>query len=461
MEPSFSDAELESCLAQLKLIFEGRFSTSRAVLDQHGHDESWHSCLPPNAVLFAENSQDVSRCVEQCARYGIPVIPFGTGSSMEGNVNAVYGGVSIDTSRMAEIVQVNPADMDCEVEAGVTREQLNQYLRDTGLFFPVDPGANASLGGMAATRASGTTTVMYGSMRENVIGLEVVTADGKIVTVGSRARKSSSGYDLTKLFVGSEGTLGVITRVKLRLHPLPESILAMTACFPDVQKAVEATCEVMQCGIPVARAELLDELEMQAVNNYCATGYPLTPALFFEFHSSATNVNDIVEQVQELCEFHGALEIKHASSVEERNRIWDARHKVAFAERTLRPGSETLVTDVAVPISCLAEAIQTAKTALAETDLIAPLCGHVGDGNFHFAILLDRNNPDEIDKAESFHKTLIENAIALGGTVSGEHGIGMGKSRYMKAEHGDSLELMRAIKKSFDPLNIMNPGKIF
>ncbi len=380
---------------------------------------------------------------------------------MEGNVNAVQGGISIDTSRMNNILQVNPGDMDCEVEAGVTREQLNHYLRDTGLFFPVDPGANASFGGMAATRASGTTTVMYGSMRENVIGLEVVTADAKIITTGGRARKSSSGYDLTRLFVGSEGTLGVITRVKLRLHPVPETTIAMTAYFPDVQKAVEATCDVMQAGIPIARAELLDELEIKAVNNYCNVQFPVMPALFFEFHSSATVVNEIIEQVQELCEYHSAIQIKYATNLEERKEIWEARHKVAFAERTLRPGTQTFVTDVAVPITRLSEAIQTAQNDLKKTGLIAPLCGHVGDGNFHFALLVDRDNADEITQAEVFHDRLIQNAIALGGTISGEHGIGMGKQDYMEDEHGESLELMRIIKKALDPLGIMNPDKIF
>ncbi len=461
MKSAYSSRDLENCLSALTGIFGARISTSQPVLEQHGHDESWHPASPPNAVFFPQSTTDVSQCVEQCARHRIPVIPFGTGSSMEGNVNAVQGGVSIDTSRMNNILQVTPGDMDCEVEAGVTREQLNHYLRDTGLFFPVDPGANASFGGMAATRASGTTTVMYGSMRENVIGLEVVTADAKIIKTGGRARKSSSGYDLTRLFVGSEGTLGVITRVKLRLHPVPETTIAMTAYFPDVQKAVETTCDVMQSGIPVARAELLDELEIQAVNNYCNTRFPIMPALFFEFHSSTTAANDIVEQVQELCEHNAAVQIEYATSRKERSKIWEARHKVAFAERTLRPGSQTFVTDVAVPVTRLSEAIQTAQDDLKQTGLIAPLCGHVGDGNFHFALLIDRDNPDEISQAEGFHDRLIQNAIALGGTVSGEHGIGLGKQGYMQDEHGESLALMRTIKKALDPTGIMNPDKIF
>jgi D-lactate dehydrogenase (cytochrome) len=461
MKKAIAYGDIDSCVAILKMQFENKISTTNAILEQHGHDESWHPGNPPNAVFFPENTADVAACVEICAEYRVPVIPFGTGSSMEGNVNAVLGGVSIDTSRLEQIIQVNPGDMDCEVEAGVTREQLNHYLRDTGLFFPVDPGANASIGGMAATRASGTTTVKYGSMRENVIGLEVVTAEGKIIEVGGRARKSSSGYDLTRLFVGSEGTLGVITRVKLRLHPLPESVMAITACFPTCQNAVEATCEVMQMGIPVARAELMDELAIQAVNNYCGTDYPCLPSLFFEFHGGLTDTNKIAEQVRELFSEHNVVQIENASTPEACNKIWDARHQLAFAERTLRPGSQTFVTDVAVPVTAMPEAILAAKDDLEKTGLIAPLCGHVGDGNFHFAVLIDRSIPQEVESVEQFHHRLVSKAIALGGTVSGEHGIGMGKMKYMKTEHGDSLELMQSIKAALDPKGIMNPDKIF
>ncbi len=445
----------------LRQRFGDRFSTSASVLDQHGHDESWHPTAPPDAVLFARCAGDIVDCAKLCARHQVPMIPFGTGSSMEGNVNASRGGISIDTSRMNNILAVNPTDMDCEVEAGVTREQLNLELRHTGLFFPVDPGANASIGGMAATRASGTTTIKYGSMRENVIGLEVVLADGTVIRTGGRARKSSSGYDLTRLFVGSEGTLGIIAKVLLRLHPVPESIVAMTACFATIQQAVEATCDIVQAGIPMARAELLDELEMKAINNYCKTDFPVAPTLFFEFHGNASTVDQATEWIKTLCEEYAASDVRIATTAVERDILWDARHKIAFAERTLRPGSQSFVTDVAVPVSRLPEAIQMARADLEEINLIAPLSGHVGDGNFHFVLLIDRENPDEITLAEQFHERLINNAIELGGTITGEHGVGLGKSRYLEREHGAAVRVMRAIKNSLDPDGLLNPGKIF
>jgi len=453
--------DTKKCIAELKERFKDRVSTSSSVLDQHGHDESWHESAPPDAVLFSETTDDVVHCAKICSRYMVPIIPFGTGSSMEGNVNALYGGISIDTSRMNTILAINAADMDCEVEAGVTREQLNQYLRDQGLFFPVDPGANASLGGMAATRASGTTTVKYGSMRENVIGLEVVLADGTLLNTGGRARKSSSGYDLPRLFVGSEGTLGIITKLFLRLHPVPETILAMSAHFPTIEAAVELTCEVMQAGLPVARVELLDELSVEAINNYSKTEFPISPTLFFEFHGSSPTVSEAADMVQELCDEHDAYRVSRATTQEDRNRIWNARHNLAFAERTLRPGAQTFVTDVTVPVSCLPAAISAAKADLKKINLVAPLSGHVGDGNFHFALLINREDPHEIELAEKFHQRLIDNALSLGGTVSGEHGIGMGKIRHFNIEHGNAISVMRGIKLSMDPNGLLNPGKLF
>ena len=453
--------DITKCIKDLKQRFEDKVSTSASVLNQHGHDESWHLCAPPDAVLFAATSDDVVQCAKICSRYKVPIIPFGTGSSMEGNVNALFGGISIDTSQMNTILAINAADMDCEVEAGVTREQLNQYLRDQGLFFPVDPGANASLGGMAATRASGTTTVKYGSMRENVIGLEVVLADGTLINTGGRARKSSSGYDLTRLFVGSEGTLGIVTKLLLRLHPVPEMILAMSAHFPTIEAAVELTCEIMQAGLPVARVELLDELAIKAINNYSKTEFPVAPTLLFEFHGNSATVSEVADMVQELCDEYGASAVSRATSQEDRKRIWNARHNLAFAERTLRPGTETFVTDVAVPVSCLPAAISAAKADLKKIDLIAPLSGHVGDGNFHFVLLINREDPHEIELAEKFHDRLINNALRLGGTVSGEHGIGMGKIDHFNTEHGEAISVMRRIKHSLDPDGLLNPGKLF
>lgn len=454
-------SDIEGCIANLKDRFGDQISTSESVLNHHGHDESWHETAPPDAIMFAEAPSDVALCAEVCSQYKVPIIPFGTGSSMEGNVNAIRGGVSINTSRMNTILTVNAADMDCEVEAGVTREELNHHLRDQGLFFPVDPGANASLGGMAATRASGTTTVKYGSMRENVIGLEVVLADGTTLRTGGRARKSSSGYDLTRLFVGSEGTLGIFTKVLLRLHPIPEVILAMSADFPAIESAVGLTCDIMQTGLSIARVELLDELAIEAINNYSKTTYPIAPTLFFEFHGNSTGVSETADLVQELCEDYGAGTVNRATSQEDRNRIWNARHNLAFAERTLRPGAQSFVTDVAVPVSSLPTAIRTAKEDLVSTGLVAPLCGHVGDGNFHFALLINKNDAQEIELAEAFHDRLIENALKLGGTVSGEHGIGMGKILHFNNEHGNAVTVMRSIKLALDPHQLLNPGKLF
>ncbi|MEM7169418.1 MAG: FAD-linked oxidase C-terminal domain-containing protein [Pseudomonadota bacterium] len=450
-----------ACQAELREWFDSKVSTQFSVREHHGHDESWHTPAVPDYVLFAESASDVVACAKICTKYQVPMIPFGTGSSMEGNVQAVEGGLSIDTSRMDRILSVNAGDMDCEVEAGVTREALNLHLRDKGLFFPVDPGANASLAGMAATRASGTTTVRYGSMRDNVIGLEVVLADGTAIRTGGRARKSSSGYDLTRLFVGSEGTLGVITKVRLRLHPIPESIVAMTAQFATVEDAVDLTCTIMQAGLPVARAELLDELAMTAINRYCRTDFPVLPSLFFEFHGAASTVTEVSDVVQALCEEQNAVGLQIASQPEDRKKIWDARHKIAFAERTLRPGAQTFVTDVAVPISALPEAIRAAKSDLHDTGMIAPLSGHVGDGNFHLALLIDREISEEVTRAEQFHERLIEKAIGLGGSISGEHGIGMGKARFLEREHGEAVSVMRTIKHALDPLGLLNPGKIF
>jgi D-lactate dehydrogenase (cytochrome) len=445
----------------LKQRFGDRLSTAAAVREQHGHDESYHPVEPPDAVCFAQSTEDVVAAVEICARYGMPMIPFGTGTSLEGHVAARQGGLSIDLGQMNQVLRVSAEDLDCTVQAGVTRKQLNEYLRDTGLFFPIDPGADASIGGMAATRASGTNAVRYGTMRENVLALSVVTADGKLVKTANRARKSSAGYDLTRLFVGSEGTLGIITEVTLKLYGIPEAISAAICPFPSVADAVDTVIEIIQAGIPVARIELLDEVQIDACNRYSKLDLKVAPTLFFEFHGTAASVREQAEMAAGFAAEHGGAGFDWTASPEARAKLWQARHDAYYAALALRPGSRGWATDVCVPISRLAEAIGATKADLAGASMPVALVGHVGDGNFHLCFVLDPNKPAEFDEAARINDRMVTRALALGGTCTGEHGVGYGKMGYLEAEHGaEALDVMRRIKQALDPRGLMNPGKI-
>jgi D-lactate dehydrogenase (cytochrome) len=450
----------DDLIQALRAVVGDRLSTSAAVREQHGKDESYHAPHPPDAVVFAESTREISDVVKLCAARDVPVIPFGTGTSLEGHVAALKGGVCIDVSRMKRIVAVNAADMDATVEAGVTRKQLNEHLRDMGLFFPIDPGADASLGGMAATRASGTNAVRYGTMRENVLALSVVLADGRVIRTSRRARKSSAGYDLTRLFVGSEGTLGVIAELTLRLYGIPEAISAAVCPFPDLKSAVETVILTIQSGIPVARIELLDEVQMDAVNRHSKLDYPVQPTLFFEFHGSAAGVIEQVEQVKGIAAEFGAGDFQWATKPEDRSKLWQARHDAYYACLALKPGCKALATDVCVPISRLAECILETRRDIAATGLLAPIVGHVGDGNFHVVVVMDPDDADEMARTKAFNERLVMRAIAMDGTCTGEHGVGYGKIDFLTAEHGEAVSVMRALKTALDPRNIMNPGKI-
>ncbi|MCA8908909.1 MAG: FAD-binding protein [Rhodospirillaceae bacterium] len=447
-------------IAELAGLFGKRLATDAAAREAHGRDESYHPVLPPDAVVYAESTEEVAAVVRCCAAHGVPVIPFGVGTSLEGGVGALTGGISIDLSGMNRVVRLSVPDLDCTVEAGVTRKQLNTHLRDTGLFFPIDPGADATLGGMAATRASGTNAVRYGTMRDAVLGLTAVMADGSIVKTGTRARKSSAGYDLTRLLVGSEGTLGIITEVTLRLHGVPEAMSAAVCAFPDIAAAVDTVIETIQMGVPVARIELLDEVEMDAVNRYSKLDYPVQPTLFFEFHGSQASVAEQAETVAELAGEHGGSDFQWATLPEERSRLWQARHDAYYAAIALRPGCKGMPTDVCVPISKLAECVVETKRDLVESDLLGPLVGHVGDGNFHLCLVVDTADPEEVERAEALHARMVNRALAAGGTCTGEHGVGYGKLGFMETEHGGGLAVMRAIKQALDPQNILNPGKV-
>ena len=457
---SASDNAVASAIAELAALLGDRLTTSTAIREQHGRDESYHAAFAPDAVGFAETTEEVAEIVKICARHGVPVIAFGTGTSLEGHVAALHGGVSVDVSRMNRVLRVSPADMDVTVQAGVTRKQLNEHLRDTGLFFPIDPGADASLGGMTATRASGTNAVRYGTMRENVLSLTVVLADGRIIRTARRSRKSSAGYDLTRLFVGSEGTLGIITEVTVRLHAIPEAISAAVVSFPTLDAAVETVIEVIQSSIPVARIELLDDVQMDACNRYSKLNYAVAPTLFFEFHGTTRSVAEQAEQVRELASGHGGGDFQWATKPEERSKLWQARHDAYYAALALRPGCKGWATDVCVPISRLAECIAETKQDLAGATVKAALVGHVGDGNFHLVYLIDPNNPAEIAEASELNDRMVGRALAMEGTCTGEHGVGYGKLAYMQAEHGEAVSVMRQIKLALDPANIMNPGKL-
>jgi D-lactate dehydrogenase (cytochrome) len=438
-----------------------RVSRSDDVRRRHGTDESWHPPASPDLVVYPRTTEEVVAVVDACRAARAPIVPFGAGTSLEGHVAALAGGVSVDLSGMNRILRVDVDDLDATVEAGVTRKQLDGFLRPKGVFFPVDPGADATIGGMAATRASGTTAVRYGTMRDNVLALTVVTGRGRVLRTGSRARKSAAGYDLTRLFVGSEGTLGIVTEVTLRVYPTPEAISAAVCPFPSVDAAVACVIQTIQLGIPVARIELLDELELEAVNRRAGLSYAVAPTLFLEFHGSEAAVAEQAESVCEIAAEHGAGEVVWAAGQEERTRLWEARHQSYEAVLALRPGAKGYVTDVCVPISQLAACISDTRADIAEAGLVGPIVGHVGDGNFHVTFLVDPDDADELRRVEDATDRMVRRAIGLGGTCTGEHGVGYGKSRYLELEHGpEAVEAMRALKNALDPDDLLNPGKI-
>lgn len=445
---------------ELAARFGSRFSRRPADLEAHGRGESYHPTQPPQAVCRVTGTDEVAAVVTLCAAHRVPVIPFGAGTSLEGHVTAPHGGVCIDLGGMNRIVAVRPGDLDATVEAGVTRQQLNAHLRDQGLFFPVDPGAECTLGGMAATRASGTNAVRYGTMRENVISLTAVMADGTIVRTGGRARKSSAGYDLTRLLVGSEGTLGIITELTLRLYGIPEAVSAATCTFPDIARAVDAVIAAIQCGIPVARAELLDARTIQAVNHHFKAAFAEAPTLFFEFHGTPTGVEEQARQVQDIVAASGGSDFQWASGHEEANRLWHVRHNVHYAVQGMRPGAQVWSTDVCVPLSQLTDLIRITQDDVMAASFFISTVGHVGDGNFHLGLIVDPQNADELAEAAAINDRLVTRAIALDGTATGEHGVGVGKRKFMELEHGTGVPVMRALKQALDPLGILNPGKV-
>jgi len=452
---------MATALRVLAAQFGNRLVTSQAVREQHGNAITWIENQPPDAVVFPQSIEDVQAIVRICAEHRVPVIPFGTGTSLEGHVNAPFGGVSIDLRDMNRVLAVHAEDLDCVVQPGVTRKALNEHLRDQGVFFPIDPGADASLGGMAATRCSGTNAVRYGTMKDNVLALKVVNASGELMTTARRAKKSAAGYDLTRLMVGSEGTLGVIVELTLKLAGIPEAISGGVCPFPSVEACCNAAITTIQTGIPVARIELLDALQVRAVNLHAKLGLPETPMLFLEFHGTEAGVAEQYQRFGEIAAEFGGGPFEWTTRTEDRTRLWEARHNAALANFALRPGSSMIATDVCVPISRLAECVTETQRDIAESNLVAPIVGHVGDGNFHLTLLVDMNDAAEMARVRSFNERLIERALAMDGTCTGEHGVGQGKIKYLLAEHGPvALEAMRAIKRAFDPLGIMNPGKI-
>lgn len=452
---------IERTIAALAAKFGNRLVTSRAVREQHGNTLTWIENQPPDAVVYPQSTEDVQEVVRICAAVRVPIIPFGTGTSLEGHVNAPHGGVSIDFRDMNKVLAVHAEDLDCVIEPGITRKALNEYLRDKGVFFPIDPGADASLGGMAATRCSGTNAVRYGTMKDNVLALKVVMPSGEVMSTARRAKKSSAGYDLTRLIVGSEGTLGVITELTLRLAGIPEAISGGICPFPSVEACCNATILTIQTGIPVARIELLDELQVRAVNLYSKLGLRETPMLFVEFHGTQAGVAEQSERFGEIAKEFGGGPFQWTTQPEDRTKLWEARHNAALSTFTLRPGSKMIPTDVCVPISRLAECVTETQRDIAESRLVAPIVGHVGDGNFHLTLLVDMDDPAEIKVAKAFNERLVERALAMDGTCTGEHGVGQGKMKYLQAEHGlPALEAMRAVKRALDPDDIMNPGKM-
>lgn len=457
---SVPQRSIDAAIEELKSRFGEHVSQAAAVRERFGKDESFHQSVPPDAVVTAHSTEDVSEIVKICASHKVPVIPYGTGTSLEGHVAALHGGISINLQEMNQIIEVHDDDLDVVVQPGVTRKQLNRHLHDRGLFFPIDPGADASLGGMTACRASGTNAVRYGTMRENVLALTVVLADGRVIKTSRRARKSAAGYDLTRLFVGSEGTLGVITEITLRLYGIPESIGSAVCTFPDLDSAVSTVISTIQFGVPIARIELIDEVQIDAINRYSKTDLAIAPTLFLEFHGTERGVEEQSQIVQELAAEAGGSDFKWTTNTEERNRLWQARHDAAYACKALMPNGEIWATDVCVPISQLAECIRETQRDIRESKLIAPIVGHVGDGNFHLVLLVDKENPEETARAQALHERMVMRALAMGGTCTGEHGIGYGKLDFLIAEHGEAVSVMRSIKQALDPDNIMNPGKI-
>ena len=449
-------------VADLQTILGDRCTTNPTQLQNHSHGESYHTPGPPDVVVFPLSTEEVSAVMRAAARHKAPVVPYGIGSGLEGHVNALNGGISIDLSRMNRVVRVNVEDLDATVEAGVTHRQLNKALEKAGVHFWVDPGADATIGGMAATRASGTTAVRYGTMRETVLGLTVVLADGRVIRTGGRARKSAAGYDLTRLFVGSEGTLGVITEVTVRLHGFPEAVSAAVCPFATMEGAVQTVITTIQLGIPVARIELLDEVQLEAVNRYSHTNYPLKPTLFFEFHGTSKEaVEEHAHSAEEIAADNGALGFEWALTTEARSKLWHARHNAFYAAVALRPGGKAWTTDVCVPISRLAECILETRKDLQGTSLIAALVGHAGDGNFHLIFSLNPDDAAEMAEVTRINGRLVHRALEMGGTCTGEHGVGIGKIDYLREEHGEAVEVMKSIKRLFDPENRMNPGKMF
>jgi len=458
---TFNQDSIDQAIGVLKQQFGDRLSVSRSVREQHGHTTTRMPNQPPDAVIFAENADEISSIMQTCHKLGCPVIAFGAGSSLEGHVNAPHGGISIDMSQLDQVLVVNNEDLDVVVQPGITREALNDFLRDSGLFFPIDPGANASIGGMAATGASGTNAVRYGTMRDNILGMQVVTADGRIVRVGGRARKSSAGYDLTRLFIGSEGTLGIITELTLRLHGIPEVIAGGICSFPTLHAACDAVIMTVQMGIPVARIELLDPLQVRACNAYSKLNLPEEPLLLVEFHGSAISVEDDVKRFAEICADLTHSPFQWSNEPEQRSKLWKARHDAYWAALALIPGAKAYATDVCVPISNLASCVEETIKDIKENGLTAPIVGHVGDGNFHVLPLAMPDDDAMNDKISAFAKRLTTRALAFGGTCTGEHGVGQGKRDSLREEMGDAVDLMAGIKASFDPVGILNPGKVF
>jgi D-lactate dehydrogenase (cytochrome) len=449
-------------LGSLADLLGDRVTAAQPILESHGRSEAYQAPQLPQLVAFPESPAEVQQIVRLCARAGMPIVPFGAGTSLEGNAAAPSGGLCLDMTRMNRVLAVNAEDMDVQAQPGITPKQLNAALRNTGLFFPIDPGADASIGGMASTRASGTMAVRYGTMTDNVLSLEVVLANGRLMRTGSRARKSSAGYDLTALFVGAEGTLGVITEITLKLHPRPEAISAAVCAFPDLKAAVDTAINVIQSAIPIARVELLDDdVMMRGVNGYAKFSYREAPTLFFEFHGSTAGVAEQAQRTQAIAANFGGLGFEWATTPEDRTRLWNARDNTLYAGVALRPGARAMITDVCVPTSRLAECLTLTEQDLKSSGLIAPLVGHAGDGNFHLLILINPGDAEEIARAKAFHARLVERAIALDGTCTGERGVGRGKIQFAEQELGNAVNAMRTIKHALDPHNIMNPGKIF
>ncbi|UUR08116.1 FAD-binding oxidoreductase [Sphingomonas glaciei] len=459
--PDGRTALAPALLEQLRALFGERLHLTEAMCLQHGGSEAHFASMPPDAVVFARSTEEVVALVRLCSEHEVPIIPFGAGTSIEGNTLAVRGGISLNLSEMDAILAVNAEDLDCTVQAGCRREQLNEYLRDQGLFFPIDPGANATIGGMASTRASGTNAVRYGTMRDAILSLRVITPDGRDIRTARRARKSAAGYDLTRLMIGAEGTLGIITEVTLRLHGIPEQISSAVCAFDTLEGAVDTVVQAIQIGVPLARVEILDDMQIRAVNRFSRLDLPETTHLFFEFHGSPAHVAEQIDTVSELAGGNGGGTFHWSNLPEERARLWKARHEAYYASVALRPGAVGWATDVCVPISRLAECITETKRDLAGTTIPATILGHVGDGNFHVVFAIDPNEPGERDEVAAINGRLVERAIAMDGTCTGEHGIGLGKQKYLEAELGEAVDLMRTIKAALDPKDLFNPGKIF